>query len=182
MSATMYGCEIVCPCSMGSARSLYAHGWKDSGTNRWRGVDRIARKTRGFRMPRCSICSLTMNSRSSASGCSHPARGRARARHAHDLPTPPLIARAEGHVYPRQSRGQNTGLHIPRKRVVRTMGVTDESLGLLEAAFHTAEFRHLRLQRVIAVGRLRGMRITRGTLARLDRGDVDVVRGREHQR
>src|SRR5207249_2722638 len=42
MSATMYGCEIVCSSPIGSAWSPYARSRSASSTKRWRGTPRLA--------------------------------------------------------------------------------------------------------------------------------------------
>ena len=51
MSATMYGCEIVCPSPMGSGVSAYASAPASPGTNRWRGTERMAASTSSSRRP-----------------------------------------------------------------------------------------------------------------------------------
>src|SRR5689334_22057484 len=45
MRATMYGCEIVCSCPIGSAASEYARRRSPSGTNSSRGTRPIASTT-----------------------------------------------------------------------------------------------------------------------------------------
>ena len=53
MRATMYGCEIVWPCPIGSAVSSYARLESASSTNKWRGTLRMRSSTASFVMP-CS--------------------------------------------------------------------------------------------------------------------------------
>ena len=73
ITATMYGCEIVCPSPIGSGRSSYANRASATGTNRSRGTARMASSTSGSVMPRASIWVATMRSRSSFSiGASPP--------------------------------------------------------------------------------------------------------------
>ena len=62
ITATMYGCEIVCPSPIGSGRSSYANRASAAGTKRSRGTARMASSTSGSVMPRASIWVATMRS------------------------------------------------------------------------------------------------------------------------
>ena len=57
ISATIVGCDIVCPSPMGSATSSYDLRCKSGGTNRSRGTAAIASSTSGERMRRASLFS-----------------------------------------------------------------------------------------------------------------------------
>src|SRR3954453_6995407 len=66
MSATMYGCEIVCSLPIGRAASAYAPSRRSSGTKSSRGTRPIAASTRSSSMPRRRSCDSTIPARSSA--------------------------------------------------------------------------------------------------------------------
>jgi hypothetical protein len=66
MMTTMYGCEIVWSLPIGRGAVAVADATMSSGTNSWRGTDRMADSTRGSFTPRETICSATMRRRSSA--------------------------------------------------------------------------------------------------------------------
>src|SRR3954467_2810778 len=60
MRATMYGCEIVWPCPIGSAASAYARRRSAVGTNDSRGTLAIASSTRASSMSRPRSCRSTI--------------------------------------------------------------------------------------------------------------------------
>src|ERR1039457_3898298 len=68
INASMNGCEIAAPCPIGNGVSSQACARSSAGTNRCRGVSRMTRSTSASRIPRASICSRTILSRSAANG------------------------------------------------------------------------------------------------------------------
>src|SRR5690349_1833147 len=63
ISATMYGCEIVWPSSIGSGESSYASPRIAAATKACRGMRPIASMTRASRMPRAASCRATIQPR-----------------------------------------------------------------------------------------------------------------------